>query len=704
MKKYHYIKSIVLLVLIFIVVYPVKIYAQSIKLNDSPIATAIAKYWHYRERLKYFVVPGDTYGGGLIAGIRNTINYGQLNDDDVNTVCGASNLDFQEEAVYLGYYLGVLATEYKLLSDQNANYNKTLTDMYYALNAYIEHMDKCEMLCYEKPHNYYDGFFVRSYFSYTTGYIPCPSPITPNPDYFMALDNHLQTFNEGLNYKDNHWYDNGTSSGFAGLVPGQPGFVESVTPSGWEHNCEPMSQDQAIGILTGLALVAHLVPQGLTVYKNDGTLVTAFDLHDKAQEIAELIIKYLGSDPYSCSDGTIQNNWRIYEPGCVLLDQDHGGNTWPFSWGFASAGEAITGKDKWSEFNANVLAETQFVPNNAKTSSSNCWMMSSLAAIADLWSYYDLKDVTNSHDFGWATFYLLLRAVLHDNYDNYYVENIMDDAFDQISYAPCEGPYRYSYEKACCGWCTSYRWHCDLDQQGDGGPSLFYGNYNGLDYMLLLNLYCIVTGNSFEYNTRPLDGVEFPIHMPMVGVIGDASYPVYVASETNIESNAKFHNYVVNMPSNNTPAYGTYKAKNSIILKPGFKVEAGAYFQAMISEDIGCYDIWISWKESNQNNDSTYAEANDNIILNSLPKEKDSLSVYPNPNNGNMSVNYNLIESETGTFILYDLLGKELFNFPLFSGMNTFTITSETLDKGMYIYRAYSRNKQIASDKIVVIK
>ncbi|MFH0867500.1 MAG: hypothetical protein V1904_15010 [Bacteroidota bacterium] len=75
MKKSYKINSIGLLMITFIIVFPFNLFSQYIKLNDSPIATAIAKYWHYRERLKYFVVPNGTFGGGLVAGIRNTINY-----------------------------------------------------------------------------------------------------------------------------------------------------------------------------------------------------------------------------------------------------------------------------------------------------------------------------------------------------------------------------------------------------------------------------------------------------------------------------------------------------------------------------------------------------------------------------------------------------------------------------------------------------
>jgi hypothetical protein len=50
------------------------------------------------------------------------------------------------------------------------------------------------------------------------------------------------------------------------------------------------------------------------------------------------------------------------------------------------------------------------------------------------------------------------------------------------------------------------------------------------------------------------------------------------------------------------------------------------------------------------------------------------------------------------------MLGKQLLSYPLYSGKNTLTISEESLNQGIYFYRAFSRNKQIAADKIVIIK
>jgi len=81
-----------------------------------------------------------------------------------------------------------------------------------------------------------------------------------------------------------------------------------------------------------------------------------------------------------------------------------------------------------------------------------------------------------------------------------------------------------------------------------------------------------------------------------------------------------------------------------------------------------------------------------------------SISVIPNPNNGNMQIAYEIPENTNGKFEIYDMAGKKLLSYPLFGEKNTFAITGETLGKGIYFYRAMAGNKLIGTDKIVVIK
>ncbi len=147
-----------------------------------------------------------------------------------------------------------------------------------------------------------------------------------------------------------------------------------------------------------------------------------------------------------------------------------------------------------------------------------------------------------------------------------------------------------------------------------------------------------------------------------------------------------------------------------IKLKPGFKVEQGAYFHGLITDgnNVGCTDGGGS---------SRLASANNNIINRYIPNivKKDSLSkikdtttnksditaninltVSPNPSNGNMHVAYEIPQNAKGTFSIYDLMGKQILSYPLNSGKNTLTISGADIDAGIYFYRATAGNKLIA--------
>ena len=104
--------------------------------SQNNVSTMI-KYWKYRDRLKYFVVPGEKQGESQIICVRNTIN--ASNDDD-NWVIAGKSVDYGQHGKYTGLYIGVLATEYYLLN-KNAQYadaTKTQDELYKALNAIKE--------------------------------------------------------------------------------------------------------------------------------------------------------------------------------------------------------------------------------------------------------------------------------------------------------------------------------------------------------------------------------------------------------------------------------------------------------------------------------------------------------------------------------------------------------------------------------------
>ncbi|MGD9492742.1 MAG: hypothetical protein AB7V36_05260 [Bacteroidales bacterium] len=109
-----------------------EICAQSLSATENAF-----KYWYYRDRLKYFVMPGTDPGQSLLFSRRNASRE--------NWDATAYSMNMEQPHMMMGFYVGMLATEYKLLKDngQTTSANETLIELNLALDALIR-MDKCE--------------------------------------------------------------------------------------------------------------------------------------------------------------------------------------------------------------------------------------------------------------------------------------------------------------------------------------------------------------------------------------------------------------------------------------------------------------------------------------------------------------------------------------------------------------------------------
>lgn len=115
----------------------------------------LEKYWFYRERLKNFV--------------RATPNY---NDPGTNLPADWINGDvisWDDGNAALNHYISVLATEYRLLKNNGLNYTQTIKDLYYALKSF-ERLDKTAESYYRVDGSSYladiNGFFIRRDITY----------------------------------------------------------------------------------------------------------------------------------------------------------------------------------------------------------------------------------------------------------------------------------------------------------------------------------------------------------------------------------------------------------------------------------------------------------------------------------------------------------------------------------------------------------
>ena len=86
------------------------------------------------------------------------------------------------------------------------------------------------------------------------------------------------------------------------------------------------------------------------------------------------------------------------------------------------------------------------------------------------------------------------------------------------------------------------------------------------------------------------------------------------------------------------------------------------------------------------------------------PDFKNSITLYPNPSNGLMQLDYVLEKEQKGMFIIYDLLGKKQEAYELQQNMNSFFINEPLLNNGIYFYQVFINNKLFATDKLVIVK
>jgi hypothetical protein len=88
----------------------------------------------------------------------------------------------------------------------------------------------------------------------------------------------------------------------------------------------------------------------------------------------------------------------------------------------------------------------------------------------------------------------------------------------------------------------------------------------------------------------------------------------------------------------------------------------------------------------------------------SNPSLESDFNLYPNPNNGGFTLSYQLQQGQSGTFTIYDMLGKEIATYTLNANAETMSIDETTLNNGVYLYNIVVNNNVVKEDKLVIIK
>lgn len=81
-----------------------------------------------------------------------------------------------------------------------------------------------------------------------------------------------------------------------------------------------------------------------------------------------------------------------------------------------------------------------------------------------------------------------------------------------------------------------------------------------------------------------------------------------------------------------------------------------------------------------------------------------SFNLFPNPNNGNMVLDYDLGTINNAVIKLYDITGKFIKSYKLDTGKGMLEMNEQNLHNGIYFYHILVEGKTIKADKIVIIK
>ena len=88
-----------------------------------------------------------------------------------------------------------------------------------------------------------------------------------------------------------------------------------------------------------------------------------------------------------------------------------------------------------------------------------------------------------------------------------------------------------------------------------------------------------------------------------------------------------------------------------------------------------------------------------------LESERQTLfNLYPNPNNGEMQLDYNLGSYSNAKFNLFDITGKLIQTKNITSNEGSLFINEQNLENGIYFYTILVGEKNIKTDKVVIIK
>ncbi|MEM0998811.1 MAG: T9SS type A sorting domain-containing protein [Bacteroidota bacterium] len=541
--------------------------------------------------------------------------------------------------IHLGWYIGMLAMEYRLadLTDQPAQKEKTARELWQALEAYAR-LDSTAETKYGYP-GVVDGFFLRN---------------------DMPLDYHRQ-----LDIAGN---------------PNFPGFSCTESPllcnegrENTERYANVPSGDQMNYLLLGAALVKACLPP-------DAVFVRGEDVRVKGQRLAHLIISRLRQDrwyirsPYGTKvpvgPQLIVYSWPMAEAANYITENN---TDLGFARNYHDAISMVAGGACWNairglfaslppvdvclnDFPGALQAVAAAVSDEVDATNLDdiCWNLKNPVFVTQVLSLAAMSNTFPPEltafvaDLNGAEIYPLLQNILYGgNLDG----DIVVEARRLLDAAPCKKfcwistedvnplPYEDASGRtfACDNvveWQSSDRWVHPRGAEGDHGRAEGSKLSSGMDFLLLYNAYHCAFPNQIVNDYRDsergqlrIEG-EFPRKLGAAfGCIGCTETPVVYTYRDSVYLNCQLR--VRRDGRGNERAAELWLVgaggPGRVAFGPDFVVEPGANF-VFVSQRLACDGARLSYP--------TAVPDTEPINLVDYARKEERLRVFPNPSDG----------------------------------------------------------------------
>ncbi len=283
-------------------------------------------------------------------------------------------------------------------------------------------------------------------------------------------------------------------------------------------------------------------------------------------------------------------------------------------------------------------------------------------------------DMSISLYYPFFTFVPTISALdLDHSINDLYYPNIVasQTPFDKIIYTTTPQnempPYQYAYNEM----------HCYITEEKQNDLFQYMGNGYPNNLMIQNKL----------------------LYSPVLDIASYIQTNNIITAGANIDPNQTSGNVII---KNNCNV--KFWASNKVCLKPGFKVEHGALFDADAREpeyvcNLRNQNLFTKTGGSTEMNDEFDVDWNENVAkIEEKENNNDSkVHIFPNPTNGNLNVD---IIGEYKKIEIKDIYGKTIFQTDRVNSSNQFDLSSYS--KGLYFILLYKPNKEVEINKVIL--